>query len=318
MRAPKTSAEKIRDRRAALSEELIPFGCLPLVIEDLVSRWPATKNWTRDYLSEKLGDREVTSFVSNEDEQTFLQQVNKPETMLFRQFLQNVFSEARGKSYYLRIATDHPLFEELSKDFEIPEILNRYNPSATGIWIGQKGNVTPFHHDWWHSFLAQISGRKRYTLIHPFEGRQLQEDWNPPAKFDLSPPPVSSADKQQDARYEACFEGILEAGQILYIPPYWFHQVETLDNGTISIPMRFDTNQSPDVPLFQLSQESTLRPITNQNASDDDSFLKHLRENRNRFFQKEKDFIDAYLRTRDSALTPSRIQAELSAESVES
>lgn len=276
----------------------VPFGCVPLLIEGLVSEWDATTIWTREHLTRMFGSAEVVCYVSSAQDHRFLQQVNKPVTLSFRDFLEHVYKDTDDYLLYLRIDTEHELFDALSKDFEIPELLDRYNPSATGVWIGEKGNVTPFHHDWWHSFLAQISGRKRYILVHPFEGATLQSEWSQAAVYDLSPAPYMPPDDPLIDQFETCFQGILEPGQMLYIPPYWFHQVETLDNGNISMPIRFDTPQSPDVPIYQFGQGTTLRELTNQPVKDEDRLEDVLESNRRLFHRREREFIEAFVETR--------------------
>ncbi|MFQ5717096.1 MAG: cupin-like domain-containing protein [Nitrospinales bacterium] len=271
-----------------------------MVIDDIVSGWPAREKWTHNWLASKYGDREVTCFVADKDNADFLQQVNISRSMSFSTFLEHIYSPTEGdrELYYLRIDTTHPLFQELSKDFEIPKIVDGYNSDYTGIWMGQKGNITPFHHDWWHSFLAQVSGRKRYTIVHPFEGKILQEKWSNAAKFDLEPAPHANATESRSENFATIFEGVLEPGQILYIPPYWFHEIETLENGNISMPLRYDTLQSPDTMLFQFSQDSLLRPLTNNQTTKEETLVDYLKTNREKFFQKETAFIQAFLKAR--------------------
>ena len=305
MNAPRVFSNNIRKGTATFRENIVPFGCLPMIIDGVVSQWPATKNWTPETLKARFGTEEIVCFVANKQSGTFLQQSNKARTMPFGAFLDHVFSahDSDDELYYLRIDTEHPLFREFAKDFEIPRFIEGYNPAATGIWMGQKGNITPFHHDWWHSFLAQVSGRKRYILVHPLEAKILQEEWQDAAKFDLIPAPIFSQGNNQYSKLSNLFEGILEPGQILYIPPYWYHQIDTLENGNVSMPLRFDTVQSPDAALFQFSQNSVLRTLTNKKATDDAALIAHLRMNRQKFRQKEEAFIQAYLKTRESGLT---------------
>jgi len=98
--------------------------------------------------------------------------------------------------------------------------------------------------------------------------------------------------------------GTLEPGEILYIPPYWWHQIETIDGGNISMPIRFGTSQSPDVPLFQLSQDSSLRPVTNHQNVDQDAMGACLMANRLRFLKRERDFLGSLEATREVRIAP--------------
>lgn len=305
MIAPHVSSTNIQKGAAKLMGETVPFGCTPMIINDVVPQWPASKNWTHTALKERFGEEEIKCFVARRGEGTFLQQANETRRMPFSKFLDHVYSSSETEQdlYYFRIDSKSPLYEEMSRDFEIPQFVGSYNPDATGIWIGQKGNVTPFHHDWWHSFLAQVSGRKRYTLVHPLEAKNLQQVWDDAAKFDLIPAPIMDQTDRLSDKISIQIQGILEPGQILYIPPYWFHQIDTLENGNISMPLRFDTVQSPDIPLHQFSQDSVLRTLTNENVSDDAALIEHLKINRHKFLQREKAFIMAYLETRESEMT---------------
>ena len=291
----------------------IPFGCMPLIIDGLVSTWEASTKWTLDYLRRNFGAAEVTCFVASRADGSFLQQVNRSATLSFADVLTHVYAETDDPLLYLRIGSDHALFDALSQDFQIPPLLEHYNASATGIWIGEKHNVTPFHHDWWHSFLAQVSGRKRYTVVHPFEGVLLQKDWDKAATYDLASAPYLPPDDPKLDQFETCFEGILEPGQVLYIPPYWFHQIETLDNGTISMPIRFDTPQTPNVPIYQFSQGSVLRRITNEQVRDTDQLVDVLATNRQHFLAREHAFVEALVKMRSQDKSVQEILDQLDA-----
>lgn len=310
--APRIAAESIADGMLACGEHRLPLGCFPILVDGVVGRWPAAERWTQGELSRRFGDAEVTCYVAPRAAGTFLQQASERRRLRLAEFLERVFAGGDGdRLHYLRIGADHPLFEPLSEDFEIPRLFERYNPSATGIWIGQAGNVTPFHHDWWHSLLAQVRGRKRYFVIHPLETRALQRSWPAAARFDLEAAPVFAPGGEAFEAISIGFSGILEPGQMLYIPPFWFHQIDTLDGGNISMPIRFDTGQSVDVPLFQLSQDSALRPLTNQPERDPGRAAEVLSDNRDRFHRRERAFVDELVRVRELEAAADELLADV-------
>ncbi|MCA9469680.1 MAG: cupin-like domain-containing protein [Nitrospira sp.] len=299
------NAEQIQNSRLAVGKDSIPLGCVPFIVEGYASQWPALTHWVPETLGNQYGDYQVKCFFAEKTQSTFLQQVNRHKTLQFKDFLALVFSNnpEDAHQYYLRIDTTHPLFDQLAKDFLIPNWLTHYNPHATGIWIGQKGNITPFHHDWWHGFLAQIAGEKQFHLVHPLEGALLQQEWPSESTYDLAPAPVFSLSDLKASQLETYCEGILKPGEILYIPPYWYHQIDTLDNGNISIPIRYDTTMTPEVPLLQFSQNSGLRAITNHQIKDKEELIGLLITNRELFQEKEKAFIEAFIKTRNPSLT---------------
>lgn len=103
------------------------------------------------------------------------------------------------------------------------------------------------------------------------------------------------------------FGGVLEPGQMLYVPPYWFHQIDTIDDANISMPIRFDSDQSPDLDLFQLSQKSNLRPLTNHPTKDVSAAIEVLRANRAAFAAAERQFVNAMCEARDLDVDPDAV-----------
>lgn len=303
---PRVKSEAIRDKRVSIGGATLPLGAFPFVITDVVPKWPASTRWTPDYLMTRFGEHEVECFVTSREDPRFLQQSTTTRSMRFADFLSHVFrlSPDNGELMYLRIGAREDLFRELEEEFDIPGLLPGYNPEATGVWLGQAPNLTPFHHDWWHSCLAQVCGSKSFVLIHPFEAGLLEKRWMDSARFDLEPAPRLDPEDPWLGQLETSCTGVLDPGEILYIPPYWWHQIETLDGGNISMPLRFDTSQSPEVSLFQLSQESLLREITNNPISNDHEIRSCLARNRRGFLDLESRFIEALCEVRGVTLDP--------------
>jgi len=299
--APRVQVRQSAEGRVRVQDS-IDFGGLPTIIDGLVRWWPAIERWTAENLIARCGSESVEVFLTSPADGTVLQQVNGKVTLSFREFIEHTFGLWQGgaaRSYYLRVGPGTTVFDELCADFTIPDTGHPFNPKWTGLWLGQAGNATPFHHDWWHGLLAQIRGRKRYTLVHPFDVPRLQRDWSDAAKFDLSAAEILPAGAPILDELDLCFEGTLLPGEMLYVPPYWFHQVVTLDDGNISMPIRFDTPQMPDVALFQLSQDSCLREVTNQPVKDVSDIVRTLSRNRAKFFDKEESFVRALCAIRD-------------------
>ncbi|KAJ1636935.1 hypothetical protein T492DRAFT_353039 [Pavlovales sp. CCMP2436] len=106
------------------------------------------------------------------------------------------------------------------------------------LFVGSRGHTTPAHFDEQQNLLAQLSGRKRVLLwrpsdwtclyphpvLHPCD-RQSSLDFK--KGVDLTTRP-----RFQDAQ---AFEAILEPGEVLYIPQYWWHRVENLDDDCVTV-----------------------------------------------------------------------------------
>lgn len=111
-----------------------------------------------------------------------------------------------------------------------PEVLPR-------IWLGNHITV-PAHFDEAHNIACCVSGRRRFTLFPP---EQVGNLYIGPLDFTPAGAPVSLASRGEAAgapdfeRYPrfrdalaASFVAELEPGDALYIPPIWWHQVESI------------------------------------------------------------------------------------------
>lgn len=290
------------------------IGAAPLLITGVATNWACCGTWDRASLTRRLGELDVAPFITgNGPRNTVLKQVNATKSMTFGQALAHLFGVQRivDGSLYLRIGAESPGFDELAQDFVVPDVGVEYEAAATGVWFSQTGNVTPAHHDWWHSFLIQVRGSKRYTLIHPLDAVSVQQNWQASERFDLSPAPELSTAATPDWDGEVRYEGILSAGEILYIPPFWLHEVETLTEGNISIPMRFATTQSVASNLHQLSQDGLLRSVTNTPTRNVATIINVLRRNRRVFLAREEEFVRALVATREIDVDAARLLADV-------
>jgi len=105
---------------------------------------------------------------------------------------------------------------------------------APRIWIGNRATV-PAHFDDSHNLACVAAGRRRFTLLPPQCGPLLYlgpPDYAPtPAPMSIVPN-LHRADPAQfplvAKAMERALVAELDAGDAIYIPPLWFHQVEAL------------------------------------------------------------------------------------------
>lgn len=123
------------------------------------------------------------------------------------------------------------------------------NPRRASInaWIGQPRVVAHCHYDGYHNFYAQLYGTKKFTLFRPTNWPGLY-----PYPF-LHPSHAQAQVNVSDAsdaarhfpligRVEAV-EVTLGPGDLLYMPPLWFHHVEAL-SVSISVNVWTDSGQT--------------------------------------------------------------------------
>ncbi|KAG1363869.1 lysine-specific demethylase JMJ30 [Cocos nucifera] len=224
---------KIVEKRSSLSLETFIrdyflHDC-PVIISGYIDHWPARTKWKDiEYLKRIAGDRTVPVEVGK----NYLCSEWKQELITFSQFLERVWSaDSSANMTYL---AQHPLFEqvqELRNDIMIPDYCFAGGGELLSLnaWFGPLGTVTPLHHDPHHNLFAQVVGRK-YIRLYP---ASVSEDLYPhsesmlsnSSQVDLDNVDLKEFPNVEDLDFTDC---ILEEGDMLYIPPKWWHYVRSL------------------------------------------------------------------------------------------
>ncbi|MFE7798904.1 cupin-like domain-containing protein [Nocardia sp. NPDC057440] len=200
----------------------------PVVFRGVAKTWPIFEDYQPQELRSKYGSEKVAALTSTTN--VFTQETSPVEVLEYREVMDAVFDQPKpGKNYYSRSAADpRPLADLLPARVGT----RAQSTAASSVWIGQQGNLTPLHNDPWHGLLIQLHGRKRVRLFPPNEYRNVYgkvpfKASDPytglPDEFE---PDRNSFEKLQHASY---YDVVLETGDILYIPMFWWHQVESVD-----------------------------------------------------------------------------------------
>lgn len=169
----------------------------PVIIENVGKKWPAIQLWTEDYIREKLS-KESTA-------------------------------KAASLWYWMEKGT-------LDKDYETPEIINQFLDSPEvfprtelmRIWIHQQGNVSSWHYDanMVNVFNIQVTGKKEFVLVSP----ETPLDCYPFTSF-----AIMDDNDERIFRKKIYTRATLNEGDMLYIPPLWFHKVFSLGAENINL-----------------------------------------------------------------------------------
>lgn len=229
-----------------------------------VDKWGALKKWKYpEYLLEEQGDKVLSAPVKKSVNPVFLLKStakDKPlsdlpftptqenrsrlEAMRNYELIRNMtlatFLESTHKNtgyyHYYSGRASSTLTETLYQDIMPTEAFHVGDLDMTEvmIWMAHEGVTANTHYDRSHNFFVQVVGQKKWTLYppsaffqlymyphHHVHYHQTQVDYEEPnpsiyPNFALADP----------------FEVILAPGDILYIPPYWFHRVEALTFST--------------------------------------------------------------------------------------
>lgn len=102
---------------------------------------------------------------------------------------------------------------------------------AVNAWFGPAGTVSPLHFDPKDNLLCQVVGAKYLRLYSPRESDKLYPvegmlSNTSQVQVEASPESVNAQfPKFQEAAYVEC---VLRAGEMLYIPPQYWHYVRSL------------------------------------------------------------------------------------------
>lgn len=177
----------------------------PVIVPGAARAMSAFARWTDTYLQEVLaGLRPMVRFddgrLGRIPIESFLTYLAAPQR----------FSSSYGAMYltdfYVKPGFGDPRLEILAADAAFP--LWRGGPMAEWIsmYAGPAGTSTPWHQDIFctHTWLAQLRGEKLWRLCPPHLD------------------PLGSADLDDCQLQEA----VLAAGDLIYLPPDWWHEVQ--------------------------------------------------------------------------------------------
>mmetsp|Transcript_13371 Transcript_13371/g.31835 ORF Transcript_13371/g.31835 Transcript_13371/m.31835 type:complete len:486 (-) Transcript_13371:95-1552(-) len=235
----------------------------PAVLSHVIDSWPACgeRSWSNlGYLKAVAGDRTVpVELGAHYADPQFDEQL-----MTLRTFIEEFIEQppANGHTGYL---AQHQLFEHLPRlrrDIQIPDycalsledagsevdeavasdephrgLQDERSRRSTGsdavrinAWFGPAGTLSPLHHDRYHNLLAQVTGSKYVRLYEPTQKNEecLYPHLSGPHKITSQ---IVDPDKVDASEFplfhQAAYVDLqLNAKDVLYIPPHWWHFVE--------------------------------------------------------------------------------------------
>ncbi|NSL87206.1 cupin-like domain-containing protein [Chitinophaga sp. Mgbs1] len=198
----------------------------PLIVRNFFIEEDKYARWTPEFLMNavKGDDRPVgmSVYTMSEDkhEQFFRSGVREDHGL--QEAMALAVADPEGGKYYNLLESSIPALVE---KVEIPAFLTDKTNSSEGyLWIGN-GNITPLHFDAPNNFYFQIKGSKIFHIFEPSHYFYLYPSGsNASAISD-----VETIDQQKYplAKHVKPVVVRLEPGDFLYLPPFWWHQVES-------------------------------------------------------------------------------------------
>lgn len=243
----------------------------PLVIRNsVVESWDARRKWSPNYLASKISKLKG---VYENDNRWFGPYFDgrKPMAAMFDRvnpytndlelpsanFFRSIQRPSEGRYLYFTGDIEQLGDWAWSEVMPMKELLV-LNPthSSVNVWIGQPHVIAHCHYDGYHNFYAQLYGRKKFTLFSPTHWPGLHpypflHPSHAQCQVNLSNA-VNDVIRFPSLKEVTPLEVILEPGDLLYLPPLWFHHVESMEV-SISVNVWTDTKQTTTVEqLFAL------------------------------------------------------------------
>lgn len=181
----------------------------PVVIEGIGADWPAGKTWTESYLQKRLSA-----------------EPSAKEAFLWYWMQKNA------------LIGEYELPEIVDKAIDCDDVFARQ--LVMRIWVHQQNNISSWHYDanMVSVFNVQVTGRKKWDLISP----ETPLTCYPYTTFAI-------LDGQGDAVFhnKIYTRFTLNQGDMLFIPPLWFHQVEACEPENINLNWVFTKRETQTV-----------------------------------------------------------------------
>ncbi len=218
---------------------------LPVIVTGAIRQWPAIRRWSTEYLAQKLGTVEVQYKVSATHQHPnfhapTLKEAFARERATFADFLHMIAHDEQpsrklftgDEQFLLRrrdgATTVNPELAPLLGDVETPSLVPIDRLYTVWSWFSGPGVRTWLHYDnnGCHNLNAQLTGRKRCALYPPSELARLH-----PFALGGENPAYNCSEVDVDAVQERFadfseiepWQGEIQAGDLLFIPAWWFH-----------------------------------------------------------------------------------------------
>ena len=222
----------------------------PVIIEDIGKDWSAINTWTESYIRTKLAEDPT--------------------------------AKAASLWYWMEKDT-------LDQDYQTPKIITKFLNSdeifprneLMRVWAHPQGNVSSWHYDanMVNVFNVQMTGKKEWFLVSP----QTPLKCYPFTSF-----AIMNGNDQKIFKRKKYTQVILNPGDMLYIPPLWFHKVISLEKENLNLNWIF-TKKNTEIVSSTLTRELDRYALQ--------SYLsKHRYEWVKNAFAKINEKIPGYLR----------------------
>lgn len=212
----------------------------PVIFSGAALTWPSVRKWSLDWFENAYGEQDLLLV----DAPGLTQKEGKAsyEFLRLRELVRSIRAEG---DKYLRFSPLLHDFPSLAADLDL-SWLERMRGGSTFartyyMFMGGPGHRTYLHNDQPCNLFVQVSGEKKWTLFSPADSALLYPEVSNTAyvksQVSLSHP---DPEKHPLFRHARRVEAHLRPGDVLYVPPFVWHEVENIGE-TIAVGYRYSS-----------------------------------------------------------------------------
>lgn len=200
----------------------------PLLFKGAAKDWPCITKWNKQFFRENYADYNI-SLVGNVGLADKENQ-NKHKIASMGEFIDELSKEKHNYLRFSRIIDERP---ELRNDMDVPWMDRFKSRFARGgylyLFMGEEGSKTDMHDAIIQTLFFQIKGKKKWTIYAPNERIFIDAipDRRPYFYTHANPKELNDPNFPL-LKHAIRYEIILEEGDILWFPTFYWHHVENL------------------------------------------------------------------------------------------
>lgn len=197
---------------------------LPVVMENITKDWRAKEKWSMEYFESLDGDLEVKLYDSKPSKNKKLQHAAEAIMPMKEYFELLRKGEKNLRMFFFKFTMDIPI---LQKDFSYPDMGLKFFKKLPVMFIAGNGAKVQMHFDIDYAdiFLCHFGGKKKVMLFSP---NQTPLMYHVPYSFSsLHDVDFINPDYEKYPALKG-LKGVeveLNHGDVLYIPPGWWHLI---------------------------------------------------------------------------------------------
>ncbi|ESO02069.1 hypothetical protein HELRODRAFT_161296 [Helobdella robusta] len=204
----------------------------PVLMKNCIDKWPALceRRWTVDYIRRKAGCRLVPIEIGSK----YTDDSWSQKLMRIDEFIQQYILKDTEEKGYLAQYQLFDQIEDLRKDIIVPDYCSISSEDCDvnidiNAWFGPANTVSPLHRDEKENLFCQVFGQKYFKLIDPTYSDKLHIHSDhllqTTSQIDVENVDLGRFPDFHRIPYK---EVVVEAGDVLYIPPMYWHFVKSL------------------------------------------------------------------------------------------